>query len=163
MYNSCKFAWFGYRDADISTPLSEIEHLFNYYKSGCYKLIVGTRFKHLGANIKRKAYRHYLGRVFATFASIYLKLPVYDTQCGAKILDSSIIEIVFKNKFKRKWLFYVEIFTRILQYYNKEYVLHDTIEVPLDNWMDIGTSKITIKDIFLIPVSFFKIIHNYEI
>jgi len=78
----------GYWDADLATPLSQLPLFFSSETSGSKDpgdLIMGSRIQRLPAKIQRSSFRHYLGRVFATAASLLLDLPVYDTQCGAKL------------------------------------------------------------------------------
>ena len=85
------YDYIGYLDADLSTPLTEIEKLFDYaIAHNEYDMVMGSRIKRLGTEIRRSLLRHYFGRVFATFASMMLGLPVYDTQCGAKIFKAEI-------------------------------------------------------------------------
>jgi hypothetical protein len=113
---------------------------------------MGSRIRILGCDIKRKAVRHYLGRVFATFASLILDLYVYDTQCGAKIFrNNSELKTVFAHPFLVNWIFDVEILARfkvIRKLNNSSLLQNTTVEYPLDEWADIGGSKIKFIDFF---------------
>ncbi|WP_446745060.1 glycosyltransferase [Silvibacterium acidisoli] len=143
----------GFWDADLATPLDSIPKLLKELVVNPELLMVfGSRIRLLGRHVHRKASRHYLGRVFATFASLMLHLPVYDTQCGAKIfrVTPELAEIL-KAPFLSKWVFDVEILARFLAVRNKQSKrLHDEVyEYPLDHWEDVAGSKVKPGDFLL--------------
>jgi glycosyltransferase involved in cell wall biosynthesis len=146
------FANIGYWDADLSTPLYLIDRLSKKLERDGITIVMGSRIRILGCDIKRKAVRHYLGRVFATFASLILDLYVYDTQCGAKIFrNNSELKTVFAHPFLVNWIFDVEILARfkvIRKLNNSNLLQTTTVEYPLDEWVDIGGSKVKFIDFF---------------
>ena len=64
----------GYWDADLSTPLRFINGLCELLEENKISIVMGSRVRLLGYSIKRSTARHYLGRIFATFASLILQL-----------------------------------------------------------------------------------------
>jgi dolichyl-phosphate beta-glucosyltransferase len=142
---------FGFWDADLSTPLEEIQPFLQLLDERPeLQLVMGSRVKLLGRAIERKAMRHYLGRVFATCASLVLSLPVYDTQCGAKVFRNTAgTRWAFRAPFLSRWLFDVELLAR-LGLLGKRRPKYDTnhcvYEKPLSKWLDVAGSKIRLRD-----------------
>lgn len=140
------FTNIGYWDADLATPLSSIRAFRELLDTPTTSLVIGSRVKLLGRRIERRAWRHYLGRVFATAASLILRLPVYDTQCGAKIFKSSdSLRTVFRDPFTVSWIFDVEILARLLIIERQAYgdaAGSGWMEYPLEQWCDIAGSKL---------------------
>lgn len=143
--------FFGYWDADLATPLEAIPEFLQVFQDHDeVELVCGARVKLLGRSIRRNPLRHYLGRVFATFASLTLGLSIYDTQCGAKLFRASPrMAAVLAAPFSNRWLLDVEILARLIAASRAtggtpvEQLIH---EVPLCRWHDITGSKVKAID-----------------
>jgi hypothetical protein len=140
----------GYWDADLATPLDEIPRFLSVLEdSPGFEVVFGARVQLLGRAIERSSTRHYAGRVFATLASLTLGIPVYDTQCGAKLFrNSSTTRALFAEPFCSNWVFDVEILARMLQGQTRggprvSDVIH---ELPLRSWTDVAGSKVSALD-----------------
>lgn len=161
-YTSGEYDYIGYFDADLATPLAEVNQFIAKAEKFDPIILMGSRVKLLGiTDIKRKWYRHYFGRVFATIASSMLKIPVYDTQCGAKMIKSSVIKVLFKDSFISSWLFDVELLFRLKKL--PDYNTNPTpiIELPLSKWEEKGDSKIPISYLFKVPFELVSIYLRY--
>jgi dolichyl-phosphate beta-glucosyltransferase len=155
--------FFGFWDADLSTPLSEIRHLSDDFNRDPSTLAVfGSRVKRLGTDIVRNAWRHYLGRVFATVASLTLGLPIYDSQCGAKIFRKECVVPLFKEPFVTNWLFDVEILARMRNIYGVERTTRSVYEAPLYAWKEFGGSKLRFKHFMKGPIDLLRIHREYR-
>jgi len=162
-YTSDEFDYIGYFDADLATPLAEVNQFIAKAEKFDPIILMGSRVKLLGiTDIKRKWYRHYFGRVFATIASNMLKIPVYDTQCGAKMIKSSVVKELFAAPFISSWLFDVEILFRLKKL--PDYRINKTpiIELPLSKWEEKGESKIPFTYLFKIPIELISIYLKYS-
>jgi glycosyltransferase involved in cell wall biosynthesis len=147
----------GFWDADLATPFSELGRFIRCFADSNIQMVMGCRFRRLGSNIKRKQSRHYLGRVFATVASIMLQLPVYDTQCGAKIIRATTAVKLFSRPFISDWLFDVEVLKRMKDNIGAEACEREIMELPLNSWDDVGGSKLSVGKMLLAPLILIKI------
>ncbi len=144
----------GYWDADLATPLETIPPFCQLLESRAeIDMVFGARVRLLGRAIERSPLRHYLGRVFATAASLTIGLPIYDTQCGAKLFRvCPLVRSLFQQPFMTRWLFDVEIIARLIQACQRDEFRSpkDLIyEFPLQTWTDVAGSKVK-------PLDFFK-------
>lgn len=136
----------GFWDADLATPLAQIRDLLSLLRANSeLHLVLGARVRLLGREIRRQPLRHYLGRCFATAVSVLLHMPVYDTQCGAKLFRiTDELKQVLSEPFRSRWIFDVEILARYLDFHhgNARALEREMYEYPLPEWTDIGGSKV---------------------
>ena len=158
-----KFQFVGYWDADLATPLSTIPEFMEKFQSNSELVAVcGSRILRLGASIQRSVFRHYFGRVFATIASGILKIPVYDTQCGAKLFRTEHAELIFSQPFLSRWFFDVELFARSIELMGHQKTVNSIYELPLSQWHDQGKSKVSWINMILTPVELLRIYYHYQ-
>ena len=132
----------GYFDADLSTPPPEILRLVQTIDASGVAVVMGARVALLGRDIRRRAARHYLGRIFATTASIMLGVRVYDTQCGAKLFRRTpALVAALERPFRSRWAFDVELLGRLL---SAGLPIETFVEVPLMTWRDVPGSKLNV-------------------
>lgn len=146
------FAFVGFWDSDLATPLKVIPQFMEVFaKNPKIDIVIGSRVKLLGHDVQRQVIRHYLGRVFATVVSLLLKLPVYDTQCGAKIFRvSANTRELTAQAFKSRWVFDVEVIQRFINMTGSPSAAAARMyEYPLDCWEDVSGSKVKAVDFFI--------------
>lgn len=157
------FESIGYWDADLATPLETIPRFCEIMEYKGKNIVMGARVRLLGRNIQRRVIRHYVGRLFATSASIVLGLPVYDTQCGAKLFkNNGKLRMVFRKPFLVKWTFDVEILARFMmleRFMGGDLLAESSVEYPLEDWIDIPGSKVKLIDFLLGSVELLKIFY----
>lgn len=155
------FHTIGYLDADLATSIDEYLRLCSYLNKNLV-FVFGSRIRRIGSNIKRKLYRHLIGRVFATLSSTMLDLPVYDTQCGAKVFTPEIAEKIFKTPFISNWSFDIEIFFKFISIVGKDNVEKRAKEIPLEAWRDVEDSKVKFSYSLKLPFELLRIKRHYK-
>lgn len=156
----------GFWDADLATPLAELPRFCDALDASPeVDLVLGSRVRLLGRRIERSALRHYLGRVFATGASLTLGLPVYDTQCGAKLLRAvPRARELLARPFLTRWVFDVELLARLARLARNSPVGIErrVYELPLLHWTDVPGSKVRPWDFLRSGLELVRIYRTYR-
>ena len=152
----------GFWDADLATPLEAVPtFLAQFAARPDLEMVLGSRVLMLGRAIERHKLRHYAGRCFATIVSWILKLPTYDTQCGAKLFRATPTLVrIFGSPFLSRWVFDVEILARLSEERARSGGLPaaDCVaELPLQAWKDVKGSKIGPFEIFRVVRDLWRI------
>jgi glycosyltransferase involved in cell wall biosynthesis len=150
----------GYLDADLATPAGEMVRLLSLLEDRSLEVALASRVGLLGTNIERHPARHYLGRVFATMASLILDLRVYDTQCGAKVFRASpLLLATLGAPFHARWAFDVELLGRLLigTPALPGLTARQFVEMPLRRWTDVPESKLNLFGAPLLAIEALRI------
>ncbi|MCB9202276.1 MAG: glycosyltransferase [Flavobacteriales bacterium] len=156
--NTDKYSHLGFLDADFATKSQDFLKMVDYIQENKnYSFIFGSRVKTLNTKINRNFARHLVGRVLITVLNLKFKLGIYDTQCGAKIFSSELLNHILDKSLITNWLFDIELFIRLKKINN----LNLGKEFILDAWEDKANSKITSKESFKILKEIVKLYVKY--
>jgi dolichyl-phosphate beta-glucosyltransferase len=155
----------GFWDADLATPLDALpEFLAVLAGNRRLQMVFGSRVRLLGRQVHRRAIRHYLGRIFASCVSLALRLPIYDSQCGAKLFHvTPELTESLRDPFRSRWVFDVEILARYIALHHGDtsYLQESIYEFPLKYWSDVVGSKVKLGDFFQSFIDVFSIYLRY--
>lgn len=153
----------GFLDADLATPLEEAQRLVQIARRRLeIDIVLGSRLQLRGHAVARSLKRKVLGRVFAMAASLTMGMGIRDTQCGAKLFRvRPWLDQVFANPFMDRWLFDIEILTRVQQLLGRaaEQAIY---EYPLETWNEVGGSRLKAGDFLKAPWKLLRMAWRYR-
>lgn len=85
-----------FSDADLSTPIEEVEHILPWFERG-YGIVIGSREGAGAKRIQEPFYRHLMGRVFNGVVRLLTVRGINDTQCGFKAFRDDVARDVFSR------------------------------------------------------------------
>lgn len=123
-------------DADLSTPIEEIEILLPFIKSKSYDIAIGSRALPLSKIIRKQPWwRQGMGKIFNKLVKILVLGGINDTQCGFKLFEGKVARELFGELKTERFAFDVEILARAKK---KSYRI---VEVPV-RWINSKQSKV---------------------
>jgi len=139
-----------FMDADLATPLFEIENILKFQKESD-DIVIGRR-DHAAKNVKRTVFRAIAGNVFKFLAGIIVPISgVTDTQCGFKLFNHRVASEVFSRVKVERWCFDMEVL------YLAQKLGFSISEMPI-SWEDKSGSKVRmLRDSFLMIKDLLKI------
>ncbi len=164
LYSRGDIKFIGFIDADLSTDFKDFDGLLKTLKtSNKLSMVFGSRAKDASEGIKKDGMRALFSKIIKMLVFFILRLPIEDTQCGAKVFRAELVPVLFKRNFFSRWLFDVEMFLRMKKHYGKVIILNKIYEQPLQRWVHMEDSKLGIKDSLEIPYRLLSIWFNYNV
>ena len=148
--------WVGFWDADLATPLDEVENMLKFGNAICpdADAVFGSRIYRLGSEIIRSPVRRLISRIFCLIFKTIYRIDTYDSQCGAKIFKKEIMDAAFSEPFISRWIFDVEIILRLKK--------SRIVEYPVKKWVDVKGSKVMkLSNVVTISRDIFRLWKKY--
>jgi dolichyl-phosphate beta-glucosyltransferase len=127
-------------DADLSTPIEEIEKLLVEYERG-YDVVIGSRaLRRSDIAVRQPWWRELMGKTFNVFVRLLFSMDYKDTQCGFKLFRGKAARKIFSIVSIDRFAYDVEII-----YLARKAGL-GIKEVPI-RWLNSPASKVNpVKD-----------------
>lgn len=137
---SAKGQYVFFTDADLSTPITDLEKFLEQLNQG-YKVVIGSR-KIAGANVEvhQSWLRESMGKVFTWLTNVILANNISDVTCGFKGFSRPVAQKVFSRQQINGWSFDAEVLFLAQKY---GYAIK---EVPVHWRNDPGTKVKLLRD-----------------
>jgi glycosyltransferase involved in cell wall biosynthesis len=130
--------WALFTDADLSSPIGEVEKLWSAAERAGAYIAVGSRAVDRSlVGVHQPLLREAVGRVFNTAMRLVTGLPYKDTQCGFKLFQTSAAREVFSRQQLDGFGFDVEVL-----FIAKRLGLR-SVEVPV-RWDNVEGTKVSL-------------------
>jgi dolichyl-phosphate beta-glucosyltransferase len=151
---SAKGQYIFFTDADLSTPITELDKFLEQFNQG-YDIVIGSR-KITGANVEvhQSWLREFMSKVFIWLTNLILTKNISDVTCGFKGFTHSAAQKVFAIQRVNDWSFDAEILF-LAQKYG-----YTVKEVPVHWRNDPGTKVRLWKDVIRSFLGLLKIRAN---
>src|SRR5207302_3498988 len=91
--------WILYTDADLSTPIEEVDKLYAAVERQGAVIAIGSRALDRSlVSVHQSVFREYSGRFFNLVMRTLTGLPFKDTQCGFKLFRADAARTVFSQQ-----------------------------------------------------------------
>ena len=152
-----KGEWTLFTDADLSTPIEELEKLWTAAQEAGAQVAIGSRALDRSLiGVHQPLFRESAGKLFNLTVRVITGLPFRDTQCGFKLFETSAAREIFRRQQLERFGFDVEVLfiARKLGY--------SSIEVPV-RWNDVAGTKVGARERALgIPRSLARAVESVE-
>ena len=128
--------WILFSDADLSTPIGELDKLWSAVERSPAQAAIGSRdLDRSLIGVHQPVFREMGGRFFNLVIRLITGLPFHDTQCGFKLFEAAAAREIFRRQRVERFGFDVEalFIARRLGY--------RTLEVPV-RWNDVAGTKV---------------------
>ncbi len=130
--------WVLFTDADLSSPIGEVEKLWSAAEGTGAQVAVGSRAVDRSlVGVHQPVLREAMGRIFNAAMRLVTGLPFKDTQCGFKLFQTAAAREVFSRQQLDGFGFDVEVLfiARKLGY--------QAVEVPV-RWDNVEGTKVSL-------------------
>lgn len=128
--------WLLFSDADLSTPIEELEKLWSAVERENAQAAIASRdLDRSLIGVRQPLFREFGGRFFNLVIRASTGLPFHDTQCGFKLFAGPAAREIFRRQRVERFGFDVEVL------YIARRLGYRTLEVPV-RWNDVAGTKV---------------------